>query len=133
LQTTSGAVAQLLLSVVPTANGNQRRVEVALGWLGHNVQGYLLSALDDDGCRESAARVVGSLGLSEAVPGLVRCLDDGRPDVRRAAVQALGRIRDASTMDLLLRCTTDADLQVRAEAHLALNGYGMAPVVAAVA
>ena len=128
----SGAVAQLLLSMVPSANGTSRRVETTLGWLGPEVENYLLAALDDPDCRESVARVIGSLGLPGAVPSLVACLDDARPSVRRAAVAALGRIRDPRTMDLVLGCTTDADQQVRAEAHLALNGYGMTPVVSAV-
>lgn len=53
--------------------------------------------------RIAAAKVVAQAGDNEAVPGLVRLLEDSVPEVRRAAARALGEIGDARAVGPLAR------------------------------
>lgn len=65
---------------------------------------------------------LGKLGDREAVPLLVEALRiDGRPQVRRAAAQALGLLADPASADALTRAGSDEDLLVRSEAASALD------------
>ena len=56
--------------------------------------------------------------------GIARRADDSDETVRYVAVQALGRLRDATTVDLLIRKLDDRSTYVRQEAAMALGLIG---------
>jgi HEAT repeat protein len=76
--------------------------------------------------RIMAIRLIGLCGNSGkvAVPTLLRQLDGGCPRIRRAAAQALGRVRDARAVDSLLAHLADENLEVREAAAEALGEIG---------
>src|SRR5262249_3947578 len=68
------------------------------------------------------------LGTEAAVAPLGRMLDDPLPEVRIAAVQALGRLRDvASASVALCRALKDDDVTVRQAAGEQFGQYGYVP------
>ncbi|MCC7202337.1 MAG: VCBS repeat-containing protein [Nitrospirae bacterium] len=57
-------------------------------------------------------------------------LENDEPEIRRKAVQGVGRLHDAQSADLLLRCLrSDKDNSVRSEALIALGSYKERKVV----
>jgi HEAT repeat protein len=125
-------IVALLIDMVRRADGNRRNLEILLAWLGEYAVHDLVDGLDDPELRESAAVVLGALRESRAVPGLVRCLDDDRADIRLACARALGDIRDVRGVEGLMRAVSDPDFEVRREAQEALDALGTVGVVAGV-
>lgn len=75
---------------------------------------------DDPAMRYEAARASGELGLAEAVPELIRMLDQGDVELRDIAVWALGRIGGPAARRALQACceSDDPDLVEAAEEAL---------------
>src|SRR5688572_29703473 len=65
--------------------------------------------------RTAAAQHLGHLRAPDAVPALIRMLDDPDENARRAAVIALGSIGDASATPHLLESLNDPDRSVEAQ------------------
>ena len=90
----------------------------------------------DAGTRARAAASLGSRGKVSAIPQLTPLIDDPDWSVRQAAVEALGRIEDASAAPVLVAAITGADRlpgsdgasAVRAAAGEALGRIGTAAV-----
>src|SRR5262249_13037240 len=75
--------------------------------------------------RQAAIGALAELGTEAAVAPLGRMLDDPLPEVRIAAVQALGRLRNvASASVALCRALKDADVTVRQAAAEQFGQYG---------
>jgi HEAT repeat protein len=106
----------LLASIERSVSGVlQERLRTAMEGLAAAHRDELTKLLrhpDGDTVR-GAARLVGQLGVAEAVPGLGELLQRSDPSVRRAAVEALVRMRSASAMEALQRALTDGDREVR--------------------
>jgi HEAT repeat protein len=126
------AIVDLLLDILRRDEGNPRHIEIMLAWLADHSTDDLIDALDDLALRESAATVLGALRESRAVPGLTRCLDDYRVEVRLAAARAMGEIRDVRSVEGLIRAVSDESYEVRRQAQEALDGLGTVGVVAGV-
>jgi HEAT repeat protein len=122
-----------LIDRLRDADGNRRNVEILLAWLGEYSVDDLIDGLGDPALRESAATVLGALREARAVPGLVACFDDERPEVRLAAAGALAEIRDVRSVDGLIRAVSDPDYDVRLQAQRALDALGTVGIVAGVA
>lgn len=92
-------------------------VRVFAGWTTPQVRAPLLAALKDPApeLRAGAARALGWSGHREAIPALRERAEMAgeTPDVRAAAVHALGIIGDPSTRALLVAATKDPDPGVR--------------------
>lgn len=71
--------------------------------------------------RAAAGRALGRLGAREAVPDLIKALDDASADVRVVAAAALWRLPDPAATDPLLAHVKDQDKSVREWAALALG------------
>ncbi|MCK5802769.1 MAG: HEAT repeat domain-containing protein [Lentisphaeria bacterium] len=71
--------------------------------------------------RAHAARRLGEIRAKQALPSLVKALDDGDAEVRRQAVRALAEIRDARASAPLCRALVDESAQVRFAAAHALG------------
>jgi HEAT repeat protein len=125
-------IVALTMDLLREPEGNRRNLEIVLAWLGEHSVDDLVDALEDPQLAESAATVLGALKDSRAVPGLVMCLDDERPDVRLAAAWALGEIRDVRAIEGLMRAVSDVDYEVRRQAQEALDALGTVGVVAGV-
>ena len=74
--------------------------------------------------RLAAARQLGAIRSSPAVPGLARSLYDLRSDVRLAAAEALGRIGDPRAVDPLCRALKSREWKMRRAAADALGKIG---------
>lgn len=81
--------------------------------------------------RELAAQVLAWIGDHDAVPALVRLLDDRYPRVRRAAARSLALIGDQSATPALANALHDVDAEVRQIALQALITIADASVVPA--
>jgi HEAT repeat protein len=86
----------------------------------------LVKALDDRSClvRNSAARALGKIGADARAAGtsLNRLVEDPHWEVRRSATRALAEIGPgAESVEILIRCCTDKDLDVRGNALWALK------------
>jgi HEAT repeat protein len=125
-------VVQLLIDMLRRADGNRTNLEIMLAWLGDHSIDILVDALDDAEICESAATVLGALRESRALPGLVRCLEDDRVDVRLASARALAEIRDVRAVEGLIHAVSDPDFEVRRQAQEALDALGTVGVVAGV-
>lgn len=71
--------------------------------------------------RRNAARALGKLGDSQAVPGLIRCLECSDYYVREAAAQSLGMLGDATAIPALMQLLNggiEAAVQVPGRPHL---------------
>ncbi|MFN8529495.1 MAG: HEAT repeat domain-containing protein [Anaerolineae bacterium] len=78
--------------------------------------------------RACSAWTLGSIGDARAEAGLIECLQDTAPRVRRAAVWALGNLKQVNTSNAipaLLVAMDDADPVVRALAHDSLEALGL--------
>jgi|Deesub1362A_J573_1020465.scaffolds.fasta_scaffold00398_32 HEAT repeat protein len=88
----------------------------------------LIDILDDPSVRYRGkvivAEVLGDMKCEKAVPSLVRLLEGGLRDVRRASIKALGNIGAEETRDLLLDAVDDYDGHVRRTAAAALGRIG---------
>jgi HEAT repeat protein len=71
--------------------------------------------------RAAAGRALGRLGSREAVPELVKALEDRASEVRVVAAAALWRLPDPSAVPALLVCVRDRDKAVREWSALALG------------
>lgn len=78
--------------------------------------------------RACSAWTIGSIGDSRAETALIECLQDPVPRVRRAAVWALGKLKQVNTSNAippLLFAMDDADPVVRTLAHDSLEALGL--------
>ncbi|MFZ5833126.1 MAG: tRNA epoxyqueuosine(34) reductase QueG [Planctomycetota bacterium] len=74
------------------------------------------------GLLRNAAIVLGNQQCSDAIPSLVRALDDPQPVIRGASAWALGRIGGLAAVDALRgRLEREADVYVRGEVSDALS------------
>ena len=73
------------------------------------------------GVREHAAKRLGRLADTTAVPALIDALGDAKARVRREAARALGAIRDARAVAPLAKALGDPDTNVRFYAAYALG------------
>ncbi len=119
LGVTSAALVSLL------ADPDDRVVEAACFAAGelepadHDVVSRLLLIIethDDSLCREAAVGGLGSLGVPEGLPGILRGCGD-KATVRRRAVLALAHYDSDEVTAMLRHMTTDRDLQVRQSAE----------------
>ena len=71
--------------------------------------GMLTKALqDEDGnVRRLAASALGKIGDCAAVPNLIACLGDAKPQVRQYVIKALGTSADARAIEPLRRIAHD--------------------------
>ena len=76
--------------------------------------------------RADAARALGLVREREAVPALLRALEDDHEEVRAAAVEALGTIGDARAVPELLASLRDESRHQRTRVVEALRGFGEA-------
>lgn len=121
----------------------RRRVEVLLrgdlhpGWQVRTaLRTYagidLIEALEDDlragndRQRARAALEIGHLHSEGSVLLLIGALKDGSPDVRRAALEALGERRDPEALEAVIKRVHDSDRWVRQAAFAAAVQYGPA-------
>ena len=121
--------ARLLIGKLGAPGAKPARLETMLGWVGEGAIDTLIHGLSDRALRESLASALGKLKAGRAVPGLVDCLTDEAPRVRRAATGALADIRDPRAIEALLRATEDEDLEVRQNAQGALDRLGTTSIV----
>jgi HEAT repeat protein len=63
----------------------------------------MLAETTDANLLAGLCAAISSLELAQAVPQLLALLDDERPGIRRAAVRALGRLRNAVALPKLER------------------------------
>lgn len=66
--------------------------------------GTLIAALTDPDARTWAARYLGSVGNSDAIPPLIRLLAARDFQTRATAAQALGKLRAAEAVPALVEC-----------------------------
>jgi HEAT repeat protein len=74
--------------------------------------------------RSSAAGALGKIGDAQAIPGLLKLVEDSDSDVRSSAADALGKIGDAQAIPGLLKLVEDSNSQVRKSAVDALGKIG---------
>jgi HEAT repeat protein len=74
--------------------------------------------------RAAAARHLGHIGARDAVPALVRLLNDADETVRTAAATALGKIGDPRAVSRLLEAINDPHPSVRARVIGSLGEIG---------
>src|SRR5687767_1382638 len=74
----------------------------------------------DRGVRRRAALAAGRVGLSAALPALVKLLADPETEVRQMAAFAIGLVADKAGVDPLLPLLKDPEPLVRARAAEAL-------------
>lgn len=75
----------------------------------------------DSAVRAAAGRALGRLGVREAVPELIKALEDRVAEVRVVAAAALWRLPDPSAVPVLLAHAKDSDPAVREWCALALG------------
>lgn len=89
--------------------------------------GQALTMAPERGVREAAARALSVIGAPDAVPFLIRALDDPRGSVRESAAEALGAIGTPDTVPPLNRAALeDEDPWVSARAAEALQALSAA-------
>jgi bilin biosynthesis protein len=101
-----------------------------VGALGHVAQeqsdekscNLLVSALSDPEAliRTEAAAALGQVNYPPAVPHLIRVLHDADLDVRKAAINSLGRLGDRTALESLAAALNDEQNVVRILAKLAI-------------
>ena len=132
LSTAEATLAQLAKDLLDQNQPISKRLEVARvlgGWATAQVREPLLAVLKDPSpvLREAAARGLGWPGNREAVPALRTLVEtEDVAAVKAAALQALGRIGDASARPLLVAAANDRDAAVR---EAALWGVALGPLV----
>jgi HEAT repeat protein len=93
------------------------------------VMPMLIESLKYSGARFSAARVLGAIGASAAVPALIEILEDKRQSVRVMVAQALGAIGESAAVPALTKALQDESKRVRREAAEALRNIGTAETI----
>ena len=80
--------------------------------------------------RQQAIQCLRWLNKPETIETLIKCLEDDNADIRCAAVRIISGIDDSRVVPLLLKCSNDADKNVRFWSidHLALKGIRRARV-----
>jgi bilin biosynthesis protein len=101
-----------------------------IGALGHVAQeqsdekscGLLVSALTDPEAiiRTEAAAVLGQVNYPPAIPHLILAVQDSDLDVRKAAINSLGKIGDLAAMEPLQAVLNDSQEVIRVLAKLAI-------------
>jgi bilin biosynthesis protein len=101
-----------------------------IGALGHVAQeqsdekscGLLVSALTDPEAiiRTEAAAVLGQVNHPPAIPHLILAVQDSDLDVRKAAINSLGKIGDRAAMEPLQAVLDDSQEVIRVLAKLAI-------------
>ena len=71
--------------------------------------------------RSSALAIIGHRRLREALPGVLKAVEDPNVEVRRAAAAALGELGGEEAVRLLVRLKKDASPYVRAAAEEAIG------------
>ena len=84
----------------------------------------LIESLKYNGARFSAARVLGAIGASAAVPALIEILEDKRQSVRVMVAKALGSIGEPAAVPALTKALQDESKRVRREVAEALRKIG---------
>ena len=78
------------------------------------------------------AQAIAFCGAQHSRPALCRLTTDSRPDVRAAALEALGRIGvDETAAGYAIAALDSSDVRVRAAAAAALRGWASSPAVVA--
>jgi HEAT repeat protein len=116
-------VQELLGSTSPTAHA---RAVDALAAEGRAVVLALVDRLDDSHplVRATVAEVLGKVADPRAAEALGPLVGDPDPDVRLAAIQALGHLKTEAAVRGLVAHLTDADDEVKAEVGKALVAQG---------
>lgn len=102
-------VPKLFIRLYARSGAIQRAIANALIRFGSVSTPGFLSELNnsDRRIREISAWALGEIGDIEAVPGLIQCLSDNDPGVRREASNALIRIHAPAVPDLILTLKHD--------------------------
>lgn len=129
-KTKSTKAMEALLKALPTATEPLRaRIEDSLVEMEHpdldsNVN--ILLESKNSSARFSAVRIIGKQKKHGSAPILMKMLEDPNPDVRNAAINALGDYREAGVSERLIAILTNQDIapQLRATAALSLGKLG---------
>jgi HEAT repeat protein len=107
------------------------REAAVLAWIGPRLPlEPLLSALEDPARRAWAAVALGFTRDRRAREPLRDLLDADAPGLRRAAVEAIGRLKDPAALAALVGASYDDTYEVRDAALTALNEFGVVAVAA---
>jgi len=79
--------------------------------------------------RTAAARALGALEAREAIPSLVKCLEDKENCVREEVLDALENIGDKNVVPIVKKCLSDKNESVRLRAVNVLKELGDATVI----
>jgi len=74
--------------------------------------------------RAAAVRALGTLKIREALPNLVKCLEDKESLVRKEVLDSLERIGDKSVIPTVANCLSDRNERVRLHAVYVLKEIG---------
>ena len=115
-----------LLAASPSAQERDRAVRHLGGGSAPSTVATLIGRLEDPSriVVDGAARALGRLGRSEAIPALGRLAGSGDAQLRQSAVWALGQIADSAAVEVLLLASRDSSKNVRVEATWALGLIG---------
>jgi hypothetical protein len=131
LQHLGPAAMPVLLAAIErnVAGALQERLRGAMEGLAAAHRQRLLELLrhDDTDVVRGAARLTGQLGMNEAAASLGDLLQRSDATVRRAAVEALVRIRSAVALEALQRSLGDVDREVRIAAARGIGVLRYAP------
>jgi len=108
-----------LWAVTSTATEPSERVQHK-AQVNAALQGLLSS---DPTARRNAVISLGRLKVRDAVPELIKVLDDSEVSVRRAAIIALGRIGDVKSIEAIIAQLEDENPGVRMDAIVALAKF----------
>ncbi|MGF1521556.1 MAG: HEAT repeat domain-containing protein [Leptolyngbyaceae cyanobacterium] len=114
------------------ANSDSLDVRCAVvGAMGHVAQeksdekscDFLVSALTDPEplMRTEAAAALGQINYPKAVPHLILALQDADLDVRKAAINSLGKLGDTQALNALNALLTDESTVIQTLAKVAIN------------
>jgi hypothetical protein len=130
------AIAALAKALTSGDARASRNASYGLSAIGKKAQGVLLDAIghDSEAARMHAAFALGELGLADAdsVAAVAKSVADSSVLVRRAAVEALGLMKEPTdvTLPALEDGLRDGDGQVRFTAALSLQRLGKEAAVA---
>ncbi len=118
------ALAPLIRAVETThVKELQFRLRGAIEGLGRAHPDILMSLLksEEEVIVTGAARLVGQIGLVQAVPAIAQLLTHPEPAARRAAVESLVTIRSGAALDALQKALEDGEREVRIAAARGLG------------
>jgi len=106
---------------------------VRQAWATGRSDDEILAALDtgDRTTRVASCREAAERGLKGALPGLRKALESSASEVLVCACGALGRLRDAESVNALSARADSADVEVASTAAYALGDIGGAEAIAA--